>query len=476
MKIESAQLLKSISEFRGSVDIDVELERAGRGRDTVVIVLDDDPTGIQTVHDVMVFTEWSLGLISEAFERESLFFISINTRAIGEADAVTINREIMHTCIALSKRTGRRFSIISRSDSTLRGHFPAETAALRDVFEKETGQKVHGEIIAPCFFEGGRYTCNDIHYAKEGRYFIPAGETEYAKDPVFGYRNSDLKDYIEEKTKGEYPGKGVVSIPIDFLRQENLEALRAILLSIDGFQKVIVNAMCYKDLEIFMIAVLDAERSGKRFIFRTAASWVKTYGFVGNRRLLQKHDLFDMPPGEKNGVLTVVGSYIKKSSNQLNELLQCNSVKGIEIDVGKILKGGSERKGEIEEKSRKIDEAIVSFINPVLYTSRRVKRSDIGSRKENLNISKTISMAVVDIVKRMIKMPSCIIAKGGITSSDILVRALGVRKARVMGQIIPGVSVLYLDGIKGQNDIIYVIFPGNVGDRSALADVYSVVA
>ena len=44
------------------------------------LVLDDDPTGVQTVHDVSVYTDWEEESIRKGFEeKESMFFILTNS-------------------------------------------------------------------------------------------------------------------------------------------------------------------------------------------------------------------------------------------------------------------------------------------------------------------------------------------------------------------------------------------------------------
>ena len=62
------------------------------------------------------------------------------------------------------------------------------------------------------------------------------------------------------------------------------------------------------------------------------------------------------------------------------------------------------------------------------------------------------------------------IAKGGITSSDVATRGLGVKRALVRGQLLPGVPVWRLGAEARFPGIDYVVFPGNVGSDTALAD------
>jgi len=475
MSITEAAFFREIPEYSLKADNEGILRAEKNRRDKVVVVLDDDPTGIQTVHDVYVYTDWSRKALAEAFAEERCFFIHTNTRALTKEETAEINRTIMKNCIRASQKTGRDFTVISRGDSTLRGHYPLETSVLREEYEAGTKQKIHGEVLAPCFFEGGRYTYRDIHYVKEDGDFIPVGKTEYAGDSVFGFKSSNLRDYVEEKTNGRTKSSEVVSVPLELMRRGDTEGILRILMSVERFGKVVVNAMGYDDLRVFLVACFAAERSGKRFIFRTAASFVKAYCMIEDRELLRAADIYGADKGKKK-VLTVVGSHIKKSTDQLACLLQYEGVRGIELDVERVLKDEFARQEEIEKTVRAVELAFKSSLNPVLYTSRKLVRVFGPDDKDNLRIAGTVSEALVEIVKKTQKKATCIIAKGGTTASDILVKGLGVKKARVTGQVLPGVPLLCLKNVEGRNEIIYVIYPGNVGDRGSLAEVYKTVA
>ena len=164
-----------------------------------IIVLDDDPTGVQTVHDVSVYTDWSEESIRNGFlEKEKLFYILTNSRSFSAEKTEKVHREIAERTARVSKELGRDYLIISRGDSTLRGHYPLETETIRKVTEECLKVSFDGEIICPYFREGGRFTIGDVHYVKMGERLVPAGQTEFAKDRTFGYHSSNLKDYIEE--------------------------------------------------------------------------------------------------------------------------------------------------------------------------------------------------------------------------------------------------------------------------------------
>ena len=218
-----------------------------------IIVLDDDPTGCQTVHGINVYTSWSVNSLNDAFlETNRVFYILTNSRSLAPPQTENLHREIIHNIIKVSKEHECDFDIISRSDSTLRGHYPLETDIIREELE-EHGKAFNGEFIIPFFKEGGRITEGDVHYIEQGESKLPAGESEYAKDATFGYKSSNLKEWIEEKTQGTYPAEKVKSITLEMLRSYKLDVIIDLILKSKNDQKYVVNATKYSDLELFLI-------------------------------------------------------------------------------------------------------------------------------------------------------------------------------------------------------------------------------
>ena len=179
---------------RDETRIDRILREAVMRSGRKIVVLDDDPTGVQTVHDVSVYTDWSEESVLQGFQEEgNLFYILTNSRGFTEDETKKAHRQIAGNIVKAARATGRDFLIMSRGDSTLRGHYPLETQVLRDVLSREGQQETDGEVICPFFKEGGRFTIGNIHYARYGRELVPAGETEFAADRTFGYRFSKLR-------------------------------------------------------------------------------------------------------------------------------------------------------------------------------------------------------------------------------------------------------------------------------------------
>lgn len=434
-----------------------------------IIVLDDDPTGVQTVHGIPVYTDWSAETIRSMFEEpRQLVFLLTNSRAFSVDETTRVHTQIAERIAIAAKETGQDFIIISRGDSTLRGHYPLETEVLRNVIEKQDAYKVDGEIVIPFFKEGGRETIDDVHYVKQNGNYIPAGETEFAKDRMFGFTKSDLKEYIAEKTENQFPADSVLSISLDELRALDFGSIESKLHRLESFQKMIVNAVSEEDLKVFTIALMRVIQQGKHFLFRTAASFTKVIGDISSKPYLTKVDLIQK--NSATGGLIVVGSHVRKTTDQLNALKALDSIEFIEFDCHLVVDKEQFEK-EIVQIQERINEKIGEGTTVCVYTSR--SRIDLGEgrQEEELALSVKISSAVTQFVAHCNPQPAFVIAKGGITSSDVGTKGLAVKKAEVAGQIAPGIPVWKTGEESRFPSIPYVIFPGNVGEVDTLRTV-----
>ena len=259
--------------------VDRLLAEALAGLNRKIVVLDDDPTGVQTVHDVSVYTRWDHESVRAGFDEVSpIFFILTNSRGFTREETVREHAAIGRTLAEVARETGKDYVLISRSDSTMRGHYPLETETLRMAIEQASPRRFDGEIICPFFKEGGRFTIDSIHYVREGEVLTPAGQTEFARDKSFGYHSSHIGEYVEEKTGGRFTKASCTSITLDDLRGMNIAGITGQLLAVSGFNKVIVNAVDYVDVKIFALAFCAAVRQGKEFMFRSAAAVTKVLG------------------------------------------------------------------------------------------------------------------------------------------------------------------------------------------------------
>ncbi len=425
---------------------------------TKIIVLDDDPTGSQTVHGCLLLTRWDVETLTNALSDVApLFFVLTNTRGMGAKQAADVTREVCRNLKIALKTMAINPLLVSRSDSTLRGHYPVET----DVIAAELGP-FDAHFLVPAFFEAGRVTRDSIHYLKVNDVDVPVHETEFARDSVFGYSHSFLPDYVAEKTHGRIMARSVERFLLVDIRSGVLNRL----LALKGNQCCVVDAESYDDLARFTADVRAATAQGKRFLFRSAASLVKA--------------LANLPPqpvsAEAMGRFTrdgragavIVGSHVEKSSRQLARLLQEPDVVGIEVDVQKLPEQPAQ---VLKTVLQQAETAFASGKTSVVYTSRgEVQFADQAAR---LAFGEAVSALLMDVIRNLPQDIGFLIGKGGITSNDMLSAGLALRAARVMGQVAPGVSVVRCPADHPRfPDMPVVIFPGNVGDDDALALVY----
>jgi uncharacterized protein YgbK (DUF1537 family) len=435
-----------------------------------IAVLDDDPTGTQTVHGVPVLTTWTVEDLRWALEQPSpTFYILTNSRSLPEEEAAAMNREVASNLAAAAERTGTDLVVTSRSDSTLRGHFPAETDALTQGLGRDTD----GVILCPCYLEAGRLTADDTHWVRQGEQLVPAGETEFARDASFGYASSDLRDWVEEKTAGRFAASEVVSVGLRDIREGGPERVSEILRGVEGGLPVVANAVSYADLEVFVLGLLDAEAGGKRFLYRTGLSFVGARGGIPEKSPLTAEELYRRRPRRGHG-LVLVGSHVELTTRQLEGALKLDGVRAVELSVPRLLEG-AEREGELARVAGEVNAGLAGS-EVVVYTSREVVGA--GSGRTRFEVGQAVSDALVEVMRRVDREAplAFVVAKGGITSSDVGTRGLGVRRAEVAGQMLPGkVSVWVLPEESAFPGLPYVIFAGNVGESDSLAKVIQIL-
>jgi uncharacterized protein YgbK (DUF1537 family) len=291
----------------------------------------------------------------------------------------------------------------------------------------------------------------------------PVHETEFARDSVFGYRHSYLPDYVEEKTAGRIKASEVERFVLNDIRGD----VSARLMALHGNRCCVVDAETQADLNHFADQLSAAAAQGKRFLFRSAASLLTALAklppqpvaaesmrtYVRNRR-----------PGA-----VIVGSHVKKTTAQLELLLTEPGVQGIEVDVALI---AAERENLLRSVLERAADAHAAGLTGVVYTSRvELQFPDQSAR---LAFGEAVSAFLMDVVRGLPPTLGFLISKGGITSNDVLSDGLALKTSTVLGQILPGCSVVRCPADHPRFPALpVVIFPGNVGDDAALATAYT---
>lgn len=428
-----------------------------------IIVLDDDPTGSQTVHSCLLLMQWDVETLKLGLRDEApIFFVLTNTRALPAEQAADVTREVCRNLKTAIAEVGiQDFLVVSRSDSTLRGHYPIET----DVIAEELGG-FDAHFLTPAFFEGGRTTRDSIHYLKVNGVDTPVHETEFAKDSVFGYSHSYLPDYVEEKTQGRIAANQVERFVLADIRSGVLDRL----LHLTQNCCAVVDAETQADLNQFAAEVLAAASQGKRFLFRSAASLLTALANLPPQPIAPEEMASYVREGKPGAV--IVGSHVKKTTEQLANLLQAPGTVGVEVEVGRLLDPNPEIPGQLlAEIYDRISQIHQAGQTAVVYTSRQeLTFDDVETR---LKFGEAVSSLLMAVIRHLPEDIGFLISKGGITSNDTLSQGLALQTAYLLGQVIPGVSMVRTSETHPQfPNLPIVLFPGNVGDGTALTQVY----
>ena len=437
----------------------------------LLVVLDDDPTGTQTCHDIIILTAWDTPRLVEEFKATpagSGFFILTNSRALHPPAAKALITEICTNLKDAERETGIAFEVVLRSDSTLRGHFPLEPDAAEAVLGAADAW-----IVCPFFLQGGRYTINDVHYVQEGENLVPAGDTPFAKDATFGYESSNLRDYVVEKGKGAIAPEQVTSLSLETIRVGGIDAvLKQLLASCkkEGEKSVVaVNAAADEDVDVVVSALLKASASGKRFLFRTGAAFVSArLGITGIPPISAQQ----LHLSKERGGLVIAGSYVPKTTAQLHALRDKSGgdLTTVIIEVSKLLKSPEAAASQIEEALQTAEAEIIQGRDVLVMTSRELITG--ADEAKSLDIGSTVAKTLVSFLQQLKEKPRYVIAKGGITSSDMATKGLRFKRALIVGQAAPGVPLWRCDEPDCKwPGLPYVVFPGNVGGNETLFDV-----
>lgn len=441
---------------------------------TKIIAIDDDPTGSQTVHSCLLLTAWDVETLIAALQDDSpLFFILSNTRGMDATRAANVTRNIcMNLKRALDELLQRGQAtnpiVVSRSDSTLRGHYPVET----DIIAQELGP-FDAHFMVPAFFEAGRFTRDSVHYLMVDGKPLPVHDTEFARDSVFGYSTAYLPDYVEEKTQGRIKATQVERFLLKDVRGDTRDRLR----KLSGNVCCVVDCETQEDLNHFAEQLQAVAHEGKRFLFRSAASLLTALARLPAQPV-PAQDMAYYVREHKPGVI-LIGSHVAKTSAQLAYLRAHTDVVPIHIEVERLNVSGTLQWMDTAAKLAdvviaQVDKAHAKGKSVALYTSRT--ELQFPSQAERLAFGERVSAFLMDLVRRLPKTIGFLISKGGITSNDVLSTGLKLKQSRVLGQILTGCSVIRCPADHSRYpNLPVVIFPGNVGDETALAQAYTIL-
>lgn len=453
----------------------------------VLVVLDDDPTGTQSVADLPVLTQWEVEDFTWAFSQSKpAVYVLTNTRSLDPAEAAARNEEVVRNALAAadaSADSSLRLGFVSRSDSTLRGHYPLEPDVIAATVAEAGGEKTDGVVLVPAFPDAGRLTIGGVHYMRgtgeAAGTLVPVSETEFAKDATFGFSTSVMAEYVEEKSAGRFTADSVIVLDLNIIRagasaQDPAISAKAIADALEGATNstpIVADIVTENDFRALALGLEEAERRGKKLLYRVGPPFVR--GRIGQevRTALTAGEAYAGNTPSTAGGLIVVGSHVGVTTRQLNVLTaEHSSARTIEINVGKLLADPAQAAAHLDDTVDAVVEALKAG-DVIVHTSRLLIKTDDPA--ESLWIARTVSAAVVAVVNRTLKTfpPRFVIAKGGITSSDVAAHGLEIRHAIVRGPMLPGIVSLWEPVDGPAQGIPYIVFAGNVGDDDSLAQV-----
>ncbi len=440
-----------------------------------VVVIDDDPTGSQTVHGCPLLLRWDPRTLQQALRHPSpLLFLLADTRSLTPTDAEIRNQEIAANLDQALQAEGLRRSdllLVSRGDSTLRGHGVLEPQALQESFGP-----FDATFHVPAFLEGGRTTVDGVHLL-HGQ---PVHTTPFAKDRLFGFGTSDLAAWLEEKSGGVIAADAVCRVRGAELDAAGRSGPGPLLERIRGFQAnvaVVVDAQRQEQLTALAAAV-HALQGQKRFLFRSAASMVKALADPGPQPLdsaglaqtRRRADEGTAWPG-----LVMVGSHVPLADQQLTGLLEQPACHGIELPVRRIARvlDGPTPELLLSDLEREWQQQIASVFaqngTPVLYSSRG--ELTFARAQDARRFSRELARLMARLASAVAPQLGYLISKGGITTQTLLADGLGLDAVQLEGQLLPGLSLVRPS--QGPHAGLPILtFPGNLGDAGTLLEAW----
>ena len=449
-----------------------------------VVVIDDDPTGSQTVHSAPLLLRWDADTLKAGLAHPSpLLFLLANTRALAPEEAAARVAEIcrvLRPALAEAEAAGHldRWLIVSRGDSTLRGHFPLEAEQIAAVLGP-----FDATVLVPAFLPGGRTTVDGVHLLCGE----PVHTTPFAADRLFGFSTSHLPAWVEQKSGGRIPAAAVQRISLAELDAAaagaaGLAALTDRLAGFSGNPVVVVDAERPEQLAALGAAVRAVGGPGaaarwgcpRRLLFQSAASLLN--GLVplppqpldsAGLAALRRRDAAAGPlPG-----LVLVGSHVPLADAQLAELLQEQGCAGLELPVAKlarVLEGPepalllASLEGTWLEQLRTV---LAAGRTPVLFTSRGEIhcRSTAERRRLGLELAALMARLAAALAPQL----GYLISKGGITTHTLLADGLGLGAVELQGQLFAGLSLVLTS-----SGLPVVTFPGNLGEAGSLRQAW----
>jgi uncharacterized protein YgbK (DUF1537 family) len=415
------------------------------------VVLDDDPTGVQTLAGIRVLLAWDAGAVAAALaDRRSVHLIT-NARALAPERARAVTASAARTARAGAPEA----TVVLRGDSTLRGHLLDE---VEGVASAVTPGRLPPLLLVPALPSAGRVTVAGVQLIERGGRLVPLHETEYATDGLFSYRSARLLEWAEERSAGVFRAADGRELYLDDLRAGGPAAVAAALgeLYSAGRPAVLApDAVTDADLEVVAEGYLRAVDDGAETLVRCAPAFAGVLARTTANALVPA-------PAAREGMLVVCGSHVPATTAQLRILADERPGSLVVVDPAAL--ASARPQAEVARAAMAAVERIRDGRLAVVSTAR-----GRPAGTETLHAGERIAAGIAAVAAAIEPRPSVVVAKGGITSCVTLRDGLGVSAAEVVGPVLPGVSRWRA------GELDYLVVPGNVGDDRLLADIVALV-
>jgi uncharacterized protein YgbK (DUF1537 family) len=412
------------------------------------VVLDDDPTGVQTLAGIRVLLDWTPERIAAALAGRRAVHLITNSRALTPERARSVVEAAARAALAGLPEA----DLVLRGDSTLRGHLLEEYLAVRDAAMPDCDPVL---LLVPALPSAGRITVDGVHLIERDGDRVPLHETEYARDGVFAYRDARLLSWADDRSGGWFPATNGRGLTLSALRRDGPSAVADAL---DALAAVGAPAVLAPDAET--VADVDAiARGSERAVAGGAHVVVRCAPlFAGVLAHTTARGTVPAPRANGGGLLVVCGSYVPTTTRQLGRLTAHRHGTLVEVDVDAL--ASDDPAGEIDRAAAAVSAVLRRRELAVVATPR--ERSPGAS---SLEAGARIASALARVAGAVEPRPPVVIAKGGITAAVTLREGFGIDEAEVVGPVMPGVSYWSGEGLD------YLVVPGNVGDDDLLVEL-----
>lgn len=410
-------------------------------------VLDDDPTGVQTLAGVQVLLEWNSSRIASVLRNNQSVHLLTNSRAYPPGQA----RALVASAAAAARDASPDNLPILRGDSTLRGHVLEEYLAVIGVYGWPRSTPL---VLAPSLPSAGRLTIGGIQYVQRNGTRLPVHTTEYASDGVFAYSNSRLLAWAEERTSGRFAAQSGLEVHVEQLRtrgaQAVVDAIDAALARTEPIA-VVLDSENADDIEIAVAGLRQAHGADRAFVVRCGPAVAGAIAGATAKTLINV-------PSER-GVLVACGSYVPQSARQLAALAQRypHCIVRVQPEALRLGVAGLSK--------------IVERLENLLRKERLAVLTVDGSpppASNNLAAGLEVAMGLASVIAEVGDKSALVILKGGVTSAIGLRYGLEAEAAEVVGPVLPGVALWH---IREPFERSCLVVPGNVGEDRLLTDL-----